>query len=254
MIKTLLVFLCCVYGFGVQAALHENQQPPGFLWYNLKEKTKKAPKIEKRGVPFNRLSFTDRDAVLRFYTMEALHKARVTKSVEDMRAFLALQDYWLKESSHFSNLFQQTMLLYPQYDYTVTHPVSNIGVKVTDGLREESHQAEIKKLSQTHGLLFFYRGSNPYDQKQIPIVRDFCKRFNFSLIPISVDGQFSESLLHSRFDHGQANALGVRYFPAILLVNPNTKKTLPVAFGLTTQDALALRLYKVATNFKGETV
>ena len=159
-----------------------------------------------------------------------------------MRTFLALQDYWLKESSNFSNLFQKTMLLYPQYDYTVTHPTSNLGVKLTDELREKNHKDAIKKLAHTHGLLFFYRGSNPYDQKQIPIVRDFCKRFHLPLIPVSVDGTTSPELPHSRKDSGQADALGVRYFPALLLVNPTTKKTLPVAYGFTTQDALEVRL------------
>ena len=79
---------------------------------------------------------------------------------------------------------------------------------------------------------------------------DFCEQHHFSLIPVSVDGTNATSLPLSRLDSGQADALGVRFFPALLLVNPKTRETNPVAFGLTTQDVLTRHLVAVATDFK----
>lgn len=228
------------------------EKPVGFLWYNLEREKKESPRMIPKGIPFNRLSYTERDSVLQFYTMEALHRARLTKSVNDMRIFLKLQDYWLKESTRFRDLFQKTMLLYPEYDYTVTHPTSHLGTKLTDELREAYRKRVINTLSQIHGLLFFYRGKSPYDLKQIPIIRDFSQRFNLKLIPVSVDGIKSYQMPATRLDQGQANALGVRFFPALLLVNPKTHMSLPIAFGLSTQDVLEKRLVAVATEFKGE--
>ena len=113
----------------LSTALYSSEVPVGFLWYNLPiinniKKSPQATQKNKKSIPFNQLSYTDRDKVLRFYTLEALHKARYTKSMKDMRIFLALQDYWLRESSRFSTLFQQTLLQYPHYDYSVT--ASNI--------------------------------------------------------------------------------------------------------------------------------
>ncbi|HFE6145730.1 TPA: conjugal transfer protein TraF, partial [Legionella pneumophila] len=105
---------------------------------------------------------------------------------------------------------------------------------------------------KSHGLLFFYRGKSLYDLKQIPIVVDFCKRFHIQLMPVSVDGATSPELLNSRMDQGQANRLGVRYFPALLLVNPVSQRVSPVAYGLTTQDVLMERIKQVANQFKGE--
>lgn len=249
MIRLLLIVGCLANSLSVLA-----EKPAGFLWYNLKEDAKKTQAQKPLGILFNRLSFTARDAVLRFYTMEALHKARHTKRLEDMKVFLSLQNYWLKESTHFSHLFQKTMLSYPQYDYTVTHPTSNLGVKLLDERRELRRKKTIANLAHSHGLLFFYRGENPYDQKQIPIVRDFCARFHLSLIPVSVDGLISADLPRSRVNLGHAEALGVRYFPALMLVNPKTRVTAPVAFGFTTQDVIEERLEFVATAFKGEGV
>lgn len=248
MIKLVLIMMV----FSLIAVNAAAETPKGFLWYNLpKEPTLPTQGPKNPGTPFKQLSFTDQDAVLRFYTLEALHKARATHSMHDMKIFLSLQDYWLKESSIFSHLFQKTMRYYPEYDYTVTHPTAHLAVKVRDEERVIYQQQVLSQLARHHGILFFYRSLNPYDQKQIPIVRDFCARFHLSLIPISVDGQVSQALPSSRLDKGQANALGVRYFPALLLVNPTTQKMVPVAFGLTTQDSLIERLVAVATHFKG---
>ncbi|WP_131751134.1 MULTISPECIES: type-F conjugative transfer system pilin assembly protein TraF [Legionella] len=241
MIKVFFLVLLLFHGLTANA-----DKPAGFLWYNLDKEKTSLSKTKPRGVPFNHLSFTERDAVLRFYTMEALHKARHTQSVEDMRVFLSLQDYWLQESTRFKTLFQKTMLRFPQYDYTVTHPASNLGVKVTDEVREAHRQETVSKLAETHGLLFFYRGKSPYDVKQIPILVDFCRRFHFAVMPVSVDGVVSP-LLPSRQDNGQANRLGVRYFPALLLVEPKRQQVIPIAYGLTTQDVLMERLEQVGT-------
>ncbi|STX55686.1 conjugal pilus assembly protein TraF [Legionella beliardensis] len=250
MIKILL--LLCL--FMTQAWAAAEKEPAGFLWYNIEKERKEIDKTKPLSIPFERLSYTERDAVLRFYTMEALHKARYTKKVEDMRIFLGLQDYWLKESSRFKALFQQTMLLHPEYDYAVTHPISNLGAKITDEVRESQIIEIVNRLSKSHGLLLFYRGKSPYDLKQIPILADFCQRFHFVLIPVSVDGVIATELTSSRVDKGQANRLGVRYFPAILLVHPKRQSVTPVAYGLTTQDVLMARLVLAATQFKGAQV
>ena len=243
MIKRAFIVLLCLF-----STLSQAGRPAGYLWYNLP-----APIAHKKpGVAFKTLSYTDRDAVLEFYTMEALHKVRFTHRVEDERAFLALQHYWLNEASTHGQVNQRTLLQYPQYDYSVTHPTSTIGTHLYDRLKLEKDNAHLKRLAKTHGLLFFYRANNPYDQKQIPIVLDFCEQHHFSLIPVSVDGTNASALPHSRLDSGQADALGVRFFPALLLVNPNTRETQPVAFGLTTQDVLTRHLVAVATDFKGE--
>ena len=229
-----------------------SEAPVGFLWYNTPKPPVTQQAQKPKGVSFNQMSYSARDKVLHFYTMEALHRARQTKSMEDMREFLSLQDYWMKESSRFQSLFHKTMLYYPEYDYQVTHPTSSIGTKLLDSEREKNNRDVIHTLSKTHGLLFFYRATNTYDQKQIAVLQDFCERFALPLIPVSVDGKRAPELPNSRLDKGQAEALGVRFFPAILLVNPKSQETLPIAFGFTTQDVLEKNLVSVIRHFKEE--
>ena len=57
----------------------------------------------------------------------------------------------------------------------------------------------------------------------------------------------------SKVDHGQAKQLNIRFFPALILVNPKTNRTQPVSYGLVTQDILARQFLLVATDFsKGD--
>lgn len=241
MIKFVLRLVLCFIPTIVQA-----DAPVGFLWYNHpKDVSLKKPK----GVPFSKLSFTDKDAVLRFYTMEALHKVRFTHSMEDERTFLALQDYWLREATFHGALNQATLRHYPEYDFSVTHPTSSMGTQLTQVLMQRKKERLVKRLANTSGLLFFYRGKHPFDQKQIPILKDFCKKYHFSLAAISVDGVRSNEIPNTRFDEGQIKALGVSYFPAVFLLNPTTQTTEPIAYGLTTQDVLLDRLLNA---YKGQ--
>jgi len=218
--------------------------PHGYLWYNLPKEPNSKP-----GVSYNKLSFTDKDAVLKFYTLEALHKVRHTHKIEDERIFLAMQDYWLKEAAIHGKINQLALLKYPEYDFSVTHPTSHLGTKLQDSIEYKNKIQNIKNMAASTGIMFFYRGSNQVDIQQIPIILDFCERYNFKLLPISVDGKISELLPSSKIDNGQAKHLSLRYFPALLAVNPKTKDISPVAFGLTTQDMLTERLSVKARKF-----
>ncbi|MDQ5883785.1 MAG: conjugal transfer pilus assembly protein TraF [Pseudomonadota bacterium] len=225
------------------------ESPKGFLWYNLPKEKKQTPK--PKGIPFSQLSYTERDAVLKFYTMEALHKVRFTHKIEDEKTFLALQNYWLKEAEIHGQINQKALLAYPEYDYTVTHPTSNIGIKIQDSIEEKNKKQALKQLAQQQGLLFFYRGKSKLDTRQIPILQAFCKAYGFQMIGVSVDGVLDKNLPESRLDAGESEAMHVHYFPAILLVNPKTRQVTPVAFGLTTQDVIQEHLWAIYQNFQG---
>ena len=122
------------------------------------------------------------------------------------------------------------------------HPTSNVGSKLIDQLRDNHHIQLIHRLSKHHGLWVFYRGKHPLDQQQIPILQDFCKTHGLSLLPVTVDGTVSPLAPHSQHDTGQANALKLQFFPAILLVNPKRKTTITISYGFITQDVLIRRL------------
>ena len=91
MIRVLILFI--VLTNQAIAGVFSDHRPAGFLWYNLPHETKTTKTHQQPGANFSQLSYSKRDAVLKYYTLEALHKAHYTHSVQDMRNFLALQNY-----------------------------------------------------------------------------------------------------------------------------------------------------------------
>ncbi len=231
------------------------KKPVGFLWYNLPKESKPTEKKNAKpdGIPFSQLSYQQQDAVLAYYTKEAWHKAMTEQTVENMKNYIALQHFWTTRATKVSRLFEKTMLYYPEYHYGTTHPTSSIGTQLSDNLLLKKQESAVKALSKENGLLYFYRGNNPYDAKEAGIIKDFSSRYGLALIPISVDGVTDPNLPGSKIDKGQAKQLNIRFYPALLLANPKTQKIKPVSYGLVTQDMLARQFLLVATNFdKGE--
>lgn len=243
MVRCLLLFILF---FVSQVGLCE--KPVGFLWYNVPKEVRDKDK-KPYGTPLSQLSYSTRDKVLAFYTREAWHKAMNHLTVRDMRNYLALQDYWTKRATNTSRIFEKTMLYYPEFHYEVSHPSNSIGVKVSDEIREKKEQIAIKVLSKQHGLLYFYRGGNAYDKKASPIISDFANRYQFKLIPVSVDGVIDPLFPNSKTGKAQAKKLGIRFYPALILVHLKTKRTQPVSYGILSQDMLARQFLLVATDF-----
>ena len=242
MIKLILgLLMVCSIGFA--------DSPKGYLWYNLAKETPKKP--VKKGISFKKLSYTDKDAVLRFYTMEALHKVRFTHGLEDERAYLLMQDYWLREAALHGQINQRALLAYPELNFSVTHPSSGLGSKLYEDMRLKKETGILKHIASKNGLIFFYRSQNPIDIQQITILKSYARQYGFSWIGVSVDGQTSPQLPNSKIDHGQAQKLNVRHFPAILMVNPRDKSYSPIAFGLVTQDVLTRNMLAVLSRFQG---
>lgn len=250
-IAGLLGFFLAGFTPGLIAA--ENDFKNGFLWNRLpKENLKDRQSPQKKGVPFERLSYQDRTRVLHYLTMEALHKARFSHDVKDMEKFLQYQRYWLNEASAFQHNFQYALLLNPSLNSTVKNPVSSIGEQLNAKKRSLALTGGIERITKENGLYFFYEGADNYSQKQAEVLKDFARRYGFAFIAVSVDGIRLESLPQSQIDNGQARALGVHTFPAIIMVNPKTGRTMPLAYGFVTQDYLSQNISVVLKQFARE--
>ena len=225
-------------------------KPEGFMWYNLPNK--EVSSQARKTVPFKKLSPMMQRKVLVYETRKALAKFDVNPTKENALAFIKWQHFWLHKTTLGKRAFQEAMLENPKYNYSVTHPTSSLGAKLHDALKEKKAADIIHNLSKTHGLLYFYRGANPYDKKEAAIINSFSKRFHIPVLPVSVDGVISEVLPESKFNHGQAEKLNIKYFPAIMLFESKTHHVKPVSFGFVTQDVIANQLLMVATNFKGD--
>lgn len=242
-----LGLMICTFSGVVQA--NDVEKPHGFLWYNLPKEQKKPQKTEKK-IAWSKLSYQQRNKVLHYYTMEALNKAITTHKVEDVIEFIELKQYWERQANIFQHNFNIALLKRPDLDFTVNHPVSAIGTKLNQARYTQKANRMINELTHEYGLLFFYKGTDVYSQKQAPVLTSFAMRHQFNFIPVSVDGQVIPSLPNTKVDSGQAKRLNINHFPAIVLVHPTKGQVLPVSHGFITQDYLQEQMMVVALELK----
>jgi conjugal transfer pilus assembly protein TraF len=96
----------------------------------------------------------------------------------------------------------------------------------------------IAAISQTSGLVYFYKAGEPFSERMAEVVSDFANGYQMTVIPIAMTDRFSPLFPNSRVDSGQANQMGVKHIPAVFALNPISKTTMPIAYGLISQSEL----------------
>ncbi|MFS7282034.1 type-F conjugative transfer system pilin assembly protein TraF [Serratia proteamaculans] len=232
--------------------------PPftGYFWYNEPKPKPKPPKPKPEQQPAQKapslknMTPTEQAEVLKQLTQDSLNKAILYPSSENTARFLRWQKFWTDRASQFSQSFSVAQLDNPELDYNLEYSHYNSTAPLQQAKDQQAQVQAIHSLSGRYGLFYFYRGKDPQDVQMAGVVMAFAQQHNISLIPVSVDGQVAASLPDSRPDNGQSQALNIRYFPALYLVDPKSRKTKPLVYGFMTQDDLAKRFLNVATGFK----
>lgn len=220
----------------------------GWHWYNELQLAEDEPEPAITSQP--PLLPSQRMELLQQQTKEALSTAIMEPTVEHFAHFKRLQDFWTTQASQFSMVAQQSMLVYPELDYNLKHSHYNGTARLQQAADLKQQAEGIREIARRYGVLMFYRGNEAVDAQLVGVVKEFTRAHAISLIPISVDGRVSDLLPQTRLDRGQAERLGVSFFPALILVDPKASDVRPLAYGFISQDDLAKRFLYVVTDFK----
>ncbi len=139
----------------------------------------------------------------------------------------------------------------PTINYFLRHPVDDAALKLQSALDDKGRDERIKKLSKTHGLFFFYASNCPHCRAFAPTVKRFAQRFNFEVIPISLDGGKLPEFPNFKKNSGQAENMGVKSLPAIFAIDPKNNNSIFLSYGNVSVTELAQKLdynYRHATN------
>lgn len=226
----------------------------GWSWYNEPKKppepVKPPPPVQKPVPDFSKMTAVEQANVLKGYMQEALNRAILYPTRENTATFLRWQKFWTDRASMFSQSFAAAQLSHPDLDYNLEYPHYNSMAPFVQTREQQKQQDAVTQLAQQYGLFYFYRGSDPIDVQMAGVVADFAKTNGLSLIPVSVDGQVAATLPQSRPDTGQARAMNIGHFPALMLVDPKSRNFRALSYGFMTQDDLSKRFLNVATGFK----
>ena len=147
-------------------------------------------------------------------------------------------------------MWQKTLLEHPELDFTVDHPTQNALQPIVLNEETKKEEAAVREYSKSYGMFFFYRGNNKLDEAMSETVQNFSDSYHISLIPITVDGKSLPIFKENEADGGRSKKLGIKYFPALVLVDPLSRKFIPLHYGFISFTGLRARFLQLATDFK----
>lgn len=222
----------------------------GWQWYNEKLKSREEEQLTAPAASPPQMDILEKQAALQHATKKALAEAILYPSVPAFVKFFRLQNYWTQQAGLFSMSAKKAMLENPELDYNLQYSHYNGTVKNQLAADYAEQRKAIATLAQHYGVMFFYRGREAIDGQLVQVIQNFRETYGLSVIPVSVDGVVNPLLPDSRMDQGQSQQLGVKYFPAMMLVNPKSGQVKPLSYGFISQDDLAKQFLYVSSDFK----
>jgi conjugal transfer pilus assembly protein TraF len=249
MVKVLCLFVSSLLIIISAEASYDNNTI-GWHWYN--EPAKKENQSNNLEATFQNLAPTEQLKILQEVTDNLKDKAILSGNVSDIAAYKKAQDFWVNKATNFTVGWEKMLLLHPELDYSLQHPHENALEPLVENVEHAKEDQAIAEVAKTSGLLFFYRGANTGDLLFAHIIRNYAAIHNISLLPVSVDGVFSPEFKNNHSDDGQqkAQAIGLNYFPALVLVNPNTGTHQIISYGFKSSDELSERLLKISNGWQ----
>lgn len=239
---SLIFFLLFVAGESSLRAGWLDRKAEGWAWYEEPE-----TKIEETPI---QLKPTDEIALAKKDLEEKLSKALVHPTEKNVLDYMEVQKKWIEQSSLFAKTWSKVLLQQPHLDNIATgFPVTQYGIQIHKQILQEKRENLLKALAKEYGLFFFYEGSNKSSQEFSEIVVDFTKKYSWELFGVSVDGVYLNNLKDNKQNNGIVEKLGVKFFPSLFCVNPNTHEIIPVAFGLVSMDQIE---HNIELQFSGE--
>lgn len=252
-------FKVAVFAIGIlimQSIYSENidNNPVGWHWYN-ETPVKKEKKDNKKNIlykEFSQLRPSQQLKILQHATTELRDKAILTGNVNDIANYKRAQDLWVSKATAFTVGWQRMLLEHPELNYSLQYSHENALAPVMQQHEHDLQNEAISNLAKNNGLLVFYRADKKPDQLFATLMQSFSKNYHISVMFVSENDNKNSSNTNVRVDENfeHAHALGVNYFPAVLLVNPRLGNYQVVSYGYHSQDELASRLLSISDNWK----
>ena len=225
----------------------------GFHWYG-KEPIEQFNRTQNSEHQSSTSSYYERLMHLREETKEALAKALLEPTVESTANYMRKQQHFLQINQDFIKNWEKALLLHPELDYKLKHPVDNSALILRNEEQAKLIDDVIRKASKEYGFIIFYRGNSPISQKFIPLLIGFVSTYHIEMITVSTDNtclpQLPKTVLISQKELQEKLKIKARYVPAVFLVHLKSKKIQPLSYGFLAYEDFKKRFFDVITHFK----
>lgn len=196
-------------------------------------------------------SAAERIAAISKQLDELKARAILDPSEENVIAYVRFQREQLDRASTFADTWQRALWQHPDIDYTLQRPVSTVGKRAWLDNRKADRDAVLTKLGERYGLFYFYAQSCGACDLFGPILRSVADSHRMAVMAVSMDGGPSKDFPNYVVDTGQRARMGLsgKETPALVLFDTQTKRTIPVGYGILSGDEIMDRIFML-TNTK----
>ena len=221
----------------------------GLGWHFYCDRAEEPPEAEPAPRPapsvVDERPATERIGAMRKALEEARAEAILDPTPAKVTAYLRLQQATLQRAAAFSDAFRRTVWATPELDYTLRRPVGALAKQVWSDGRRQARDAALARLGERYGLIYLGHAGCAGCKVFGPLLRAFASRHGLDVLAVSLSGEALEGWPEAVADRGRAARLGLGNapVPALVLFDAQTKKVLPVGFGVMAEDEMAERIY-----------
>ena len=218
-------------------------------WHFYCDREEEAPEAEPAPgtppSPADERSATGRILELREALEEARAEAILDPTPANVTAYLRLQRETLERAATFSDVFRRTVWATPEVDYTLKRPVGALAKQLWSDERRAEVARSLADLGERYGLIYLGHAGCAGCRVFGPLLRAFATRHGLDVLAVSMTGEPLEGWPEAVPDNGRAARLGLAGAPtpAVALFDAETKRVLPVGFGVLAEDQLAMRIF-----------
>lgn len=220
----------------------------GWHWYEQVENEEKT----KEKMDLSSLSPLEAIGLIKQDLKMKRAKAVLDPSETNVYEYIKTQEKWTSQAEQFSTVWQRVLTKYPDLDYSLQHPTSELAKRIEQEQKRKEMFKSIDLIRKKYGFFYFYRSNCTFCEKFSPILLEFIKQHRLSILPISIDGETNEMFKYFKRDNGISEQWGVSHVPALFAVSPHRKEVIPIAFGLISQAELEQRFLMLAEHSQEE--
>lgn len=254
-ISKIIIPIICLLSV-CQAAPWGEQATKGWLWYKafpkkvipLKQVDKK-DSSEKQETKI--LNYRDRLKKEQDEFEEIQARAVVEPTLQNVQVFQQAQNVLMNQSEHFGKLWMVASLLDAK-SYSESSNPYPMHRQVYKEKEDKKLDQRIRNFAKSFGLFFIFKKECPYCHKFSPIVREFIDTYGFTYKAISPDGSPLPEFQDVVADNGAIQTINQEgIYPALYLVNPQTREVIPLARGLVNSTELRSNMKLIMDSLLG---
>lgn len=163
----------------------------------------------------------------------------------NVTAYIRFQRAQLDRASLFGDVWQRAIWQTPELDYTLERPVGTVAKQQWLDQRKGERARALDQLGTRYGLFYFFAQDCGACRVMSPIVKAVADTHRLTVRAISTDGGPSETFPRYTVETNQRAAMGLtaRITPAVVLFDSQTKKAIPIGYGIIAADELMDRIF-----------